>query len=128
GSPKNIPSDVNQVPTALIESVEVLTGGASAVYGSDAIAGVVNFKLMDRFEGVRMSANVSGFQHSNDRDELRDLLDGFNDQFPGMYPKPKENVWNGFAQDYSVVVGTNLEGGRGNVTAYATYRKVNPVV
>ena len=39
GSPKNIPSDVNQVPAALIESVEVLTGGASAVYGSDAIAG-----------------------------------------------------------------------------------------
>jgi iron complex outermembrane receptor protein len=128
GSPKNIPSDVNQVPTALIESVEVLTGGASAVYGSDAIAGVVNFKLMDSFEGVRLSGNISGFQHNNNRSELRDLVAGFDERFPGQYPLADKNVWNGFAQDYSMVVGTNLEGGRGNVTAFATYRKVNPIL
>ncbi|WP_136163769.1 TonB-dependent receptor domain-containing protein [Sphingomonas flavalba] len=128
GSPKNIPSDVNQVPQALIESVEVLTGGASAVYGSDAIAGVVNFKLRNNFEGVRFSTNVSGFQHSNDRTELRNLLDSFNAQFPGEFENADKNVWNGFAQDYSVVLGGNFAEGRGNVTAYATYRKVNPVL
>ncbi|MBC8027736.1 MAG: TonB-dependent receptor [Steroidobacteraceae bacterium] len=48
--------DVNIVPAALIESVEVVTGGASAVYGSDAIAGVVNFKLKRDFEGVAIDS------------------------------------------------------------------------
>jgi outer membrane receptor protein involved in Fe transport len=45
--------DVNSIPTALIKRIDVLTGGASAVYGSDAIAGVVNFILDDRFEGLQ---------------------------------------------------------------------------
>ncbi len=45
--------DVNTIPTALIKRIDILTGGASAVYGSDAISGVVNFILDDRFEGVR---------------------------------------------------------------------------
>lgn len=44
--------DVNTIPTALIKRVDILTGGASAVYGSDAVAGVVNFVLDDRFEGL----------------------------------------------------------------------------
>jgi iron complex outermembrane receptor protein len=44
--------DVNSIPTALIKRIDVLTGGASAVYGSDAVAGVVNFVLDDRFEGL----------------------------------------------------------------------------
>jgi outer membrane receptor protein involved in Fe transport len=48
--------DVNIVPPALIESVEVITGGASAVYGSDAVAGVVNFKLRQDFDGVELDA------------------------------------------------------------------------
>ena len=46
--------DRNQVPTALVENVEVITGGASATYGSDAVAGVVNFKLKRRFSGVEL--------------------------------------------------------------------------
>jgi outer membrane receptor protein involved in Fe transport len=54
--------DVNLIPPALVESVEVVTGGASAVYGSDAIAGVVNFKLRKKFEGVQfdVSSGVTG--------------------------------------------------------------------
>lgn len=128
GSPKNIPSDVNQVPSALIESVEVLTGGASAVYGSDAIAGVVNFKLRENFEGLRLVGNVSAFQHNNDQGSLRDLVSSFDVRFPGQYPLADKNVWNGFAQDYSVVMGTNFAEGRGNVTAFASYRKVNPIL
>ncbi len=47
--------DINAIPTALIQNIEVLTGGASAVYGSDAIAGVVNFILKDDFEGVAIN-------------------------------------------------------------------------
>ncbi len=48
--------DINSIPSSLIERVEVLTGGASAVYGSDAISGVVNFVLKDNFEGVEAFA------------------------------------------------------------------------
>src|SRR4051812_13375619 len=47
-------ADLNQIPSQLIQRVEVLTGGASAVYGSDAIAGVVNFIMNDRFEGLQV--------------------------------------------------------------------------
>ena len=49
--------DINTFPQALIRSVEVVTGGASATYGSDAVAGVVNFILDKKFEGVRLSAD-----------------------------------------------------------------------
>lgn len=45
--------DTNQVPLALIKRIDVLTGGASAVYGSDAVAGVVNFILDDKFTGLK---------------------------------------------------------------------------
>ncbi|MCK5576490.1 MAG: TonB-dependent receptor [Sphingomonadales bacterium] len=47
--------DLNTIPAALVERVEVVTGGASAVYGSDALGGVVNFVLRDDFEGVELS-------------------------------------------------------------------------
>ena len=50
-------TDVNLIPSALIESVEVVTGGASAVYGSDAIGGVVNFKLRQEFDGVEIGGH-----------------------------------------------------------------------
>jgi iron complex outermembrane recepter protein len=46
--------DVNLIPPTLLESVEIITGGASAVYGSDAVAGVVNFRLRQSFEGVEL--------------------------------------------------------------------------
>lgn len=48
--------DLNTIPTPMIESVEVITGGASATYGSDAVAGVVNFKLRQKFSGLELSA------------------------------------------------------------------------
>ena len=47
-------TDINSIPSSLIERVEVVTGGASAVYGSDAIGGVVNFILKDDFEGAEI--------------------------------------------------------------------------
>ena len=50
-------ADLNVVPPALIESVEIITGGASAVYGSDALAGVVNFKLKRDFDGVEIDGS-----------------------------------------------------------------------
>ena len=50
--------DINSIPASLIKSVEVLTGGASSVYGSDAVAGVVNFILRDDFEGVELNMST----------------------------------------------------------------------
>lgn len=52
--------DVNSVPTALVDHVEVITGGASAIYGSDAVTGVVNIVLKKRFEGVEAQAQAGG--------------------------------------------------------------------
>ena len=66
--------DLNQIPAALIERVEVLTGGASAVYGADAVAGVVNFIMNDKFEGVRVDAQYSLYQHDNNDADIRNLV------------------------------------------------------
>ena len=51
--------DVSSIPTALIERIDIITGGASAVYGSDAIAGAVNFVMKNDFEGVDLLVNKS---------------------------------------------------------------------
>jgi outer membrane receptor protein involved in Fe transport len=50
--------DLNTISPALISTVEVITGGASAVYGSDAVAGVVNFRFNDRFRGFQLNADA----------------------------------------------------------------------
>ena len=52
------------IPSALVKRVEVLTGGASSVYGADAVAGVVNFIIDTSFEGVRFDGNLSTYQHN----------------------------------------------------------------
>ena len=62
--------DVNTIPVAAIKSVEVITGGASSVYGADAIAGVVNFVLRDDFEGLEVDAQ-SGTTQVGDGAETR---------------------------------------------------------
>jgi iron complex outermembrane receptor protein len=51
--------DVNSIPAAAIENVEIISGGASAVYGADAIAGVVNFKLKRNFQGLALDGQSS---------------------------------------------------------------------
>ena len=53
GIPGSSSTDLNNIPSDLISRVEIVTGGASAIYGSDAVAGVVNFILDDKFEGLR---------------------------------------------------------------------------
>lgn len=70
--------DINSIPTALIERVETLTGGASSLYGADAVTGVVNFVLKDDFEGIQ--ANVqSGISSQGDAFRINaDLTWGVN--------------------------------------------------
>ena len=71
--------DLNTIPTAFIERVDVVTGGASAVYGSDALAGVVNIILKDDFEGVEFSAQ-SGISDEDD-DETHKVSLTFGSDF-----------------------------------------------
>ena len=55
----NITTDLNTIPTALIERTEIVTGGSSAVYGSDAISGVINFVMKQDFQGAQVDGHVS---------------------------------------------------------------------
>lgn len=63
-------SDANLLPQMLVRRVDVVTGGASAIYGSDAITGVVNFVLDDRFEGVKVQAS-NGISDQGDYRQTR---------------------------------------------------------
>ncbi|TFH72245.1 hypothetical protein E3V39_11645 [Gammaproteobacteria bacterium LSUCC0112] len=86
--------DTNTIPTALIERVDILTGGASAVYGADAVSGAVNFVLKDDFEGFAMRSQ-GGISGQRDAEEY-------------------------FA---SFVWGANFADDRGNITSSYEYRK-----
>lgn len=61
--------DLNTIPAALIDRIEVITGGAGAVYGADAIAGVVNLVLKNDFEGIDITANYSNATDNWDAEE-----------------------------------------------------------
>lgn len=84
--------DLNTIPSALVENVEIITGGASAVYGSDAIAGVVNFRLRRNFEGFEIDA--------------QQMITGHGD---------------GRALDLSATLGGNFADGRGNAVLSVSF-------
>ena len=70
--------DLNTIPSAAIERVETITGGASAVYGADALAGVVNFVLKDDFEGVEMDFQTMGTAEGDGEETRFTSLLGLN--------------------------------------------------
>jgi outer membrane receptor protein involved in Fe transport len=115
-------ADLNQIPSDLVESVSILTGGASAVYGADAVAGVVNFKMNDHFEGVQFDANDGFYNHSqHNGGAVADLqAAGFN--------VPTGSVTDGQTADFTVLMGSNFDDGKGNATAYIGYRHTDPVL
>jgi outer membrane receptor protein involved in Fe transport len=112
--------DINQIPSQLIDRIEVLTGGASATYGSDAVAGVVNFIMKKNFEGVQLDAQYGVNQHSQHSDFMQGVLKNFG------YPIP-DSKWDGKSVDYSLIFGANAPDGRGNVTGYVTYHQQDPI-
>src|SRR5688572_173165 len=127
GSTSDSAADLNQIPAAKVERVEVLTGGASAVYGSDAVAGVVNFIMKKDFEGVQLDAQYGFYQHKNSFDgpgvtKLRDVIAGRGATNPDQFKLPDDNVTDGESIEASILVGASTEDGRGNITAYATAR------
>ncbi|WP_394227748.1 TonB-dependent receptor domain-containing protein [Pseudoalteromonas spongiae] len=110
--------DVNQIPASLIKRVEVLTGGAAAVYGADAVAGVVNFIMNDDFEGLQMNVGASGYQHNNDNKYIQGLMDdkGFE------YPSGSTGI-DGRSYSIDLAIGGAFDGGKGNAVAYAVWRR-----
>ena len=123
GSPiqGGIGADINQIPGALVQSVEVLTGGASATYGSDAVAGVVNFLMKDDFEGVRVDYQFSQYTHNNDNGKWQGIVTNAG------YPAADGTESDGDTSYVSLIIGGNFDDGRGNATAYATYRDIQAV-
>lgn len=117
----SVTPDVNQVPAALVERVEVLTGGASATYGADAVAGVVNF-ITRRVNGVEVSLGGSGYYHQNGNNYIRGLMDERN------FSYAKGGELDGKAYNVDLVMGSDFADGKGNATAYATWRKGDPLL
>ncbi len=70
--------DTNSIPTALLRRIDIVTGGASAVYGADAIAGVANFILKKNFEGVELSSSYASSSESDAKRHRVDLTLGGN--------------------------------------------------
>jgi outer membrane receptor protein involved in Fe transport len=116
GSGTNV-SDINEVPAALIERVDILTGGASSVYGADAVAGVVNFVLNTHFEGVKIDSSYSYFQHQNNNNVAQAALTAAGDA------QPDHSVNTGFGKNVSILMGSNFADNKGNATFYFTYDK-----
>jgi outer membrane receptor protein involved in Fe transport len=92
-------TDLATIPDLLVERVEIITGGASAVYGSDAVAGAVNFVLKRNFEGLF-----------------------------GQYQYGETSRGDGASHKADVMFGVNTPDRRGNVTGYFSYTKRDQVL
>jgi iron complex outermembrane receptor protein len=111
-------ADVNAIPSALIKRVEVMTGGGSSTYGSDAIAGVVNFVMNDDFEGIKIDVNGTGYQHDNDNKYMQDLMTEKNFDFP-----TGSSGIDGKTFSIDITAGSDFSDGKGHAVAFATYKK-----
>lgn len=100
GSPFSNAVDTGSIPAAMIERIEVITGGASAIYGSDAVSGVINVILRDDYEGVELNFDGSA--------DLEDV--------------------GARSNNYSALVGASTEDGRGNVTFFAEMNNIAEVM
>jgi iron complex outermembrane receptor protein len=121
GDPINPSADLNTIPTALIKRVEVLTGGASAIYGSDAVAGVVNFILDGDFTGFKVDLDGGVYRGSNSRSDLQSIA-----LASGVTP-PAGASYDGRNLDASIVWGSSFQDNNGHIQAYAGYRHAQEV-
>ncbi|MEL7488671.1 MAG: TonB-dependent receptor plug domain-containing protein, partial [Pseudomonadota bacterium] len=120
GSPNASAANLDLIPAQLVERVDIVTGGASAVYGSDAISGVANFILKRDFEGLQFDGQVGFFQDGNGGEFANALLDSFNQPAPGPQ-------LDGRGVNVSALFGANTPDGRGNVTAFLQYQDQNEI-
>jgi len=98
GNPGSQAVDMNTIPAQFIERVDVLTGGASSIYGSDAVAGVVNIIYKKNFQGLTFNGQYGSSAESDDEE-----------------------------QQWGLTFGTNTEDGRGNIMAHVGYTKQGAV-
>ena len=122
GDPTSSAADINVIPAVMIERVDVLTGGASSVYGADAVSGVVNFVMDTDFEGFKIDAQYSVYNHQNRAgSDITEALDarGFG------YPRGMST--NGGTFDTTLAFGSSFDDGRGHAMGYVGYRKINAV-
>jgi len=140
-------ADLNQIPAPLIQRIEVLTGGASAVYGSDAITGVVNFIMNDRFEGLQVDLYHSFYNHqqnnpNNVQQAIRDRANAVIPATVGGVPQagagqltpaaaffsvPGDVGSDGAVNGFSLTMGRNFADNKGNATVFFGYKKEDAV-
>jgi iron complex outermembrane recepter protein len=122
GDPSTSAADINVIPAAMLQRVDVLTGGASSVYGADAVAGVVNFIMDTQFEGVKLDTQYSVYNHNNRAGpDISGALDARG------FANPKGMSTNGGAIDATLAFGSSFDDGRGHAMGYVGYRKIKPV-
>ena len=109
------------VPARLVERVDVVTSGASAVYGSDAVAGVINFITKRDFEGFELDYQYSTNYNKNDNGYMAQRLSDSDFFDPG-------SVTTGAADNLSVVMGVNSSDGKGNITIFGSYEDMEEML
>ncbi|MDZ4348772.1 MAG: TonB-dependent receptor [Xanthomonadaceae bacterium] len=110
-------TDISIVPASLVKRVDILTGGASAVYGSDAVAGVVNFLLDTEFEGVSVNIGAAAFRHNNNNKLMQSLQEARGFDFPDG-----DSGFDGESGNIDVALGSSFADGRGHAMVWATWR------
>lgn len=114
GSASSSSVNVDFIPAQLVERIDVVTGGASSVYGSDAVAGVVNFVTKRDFEGFQLDAQFGINQNDNTNEFMENVLAAAQLEDPDSH-------WGGEDFFFTGLFGANVADGRGNVTAYVSY-------
>jgi outer membrane receptor protein involved in Fe transport len=128
GDPSTPVADLNFIPSALVDRIDVVTGGASAVYGADAVAGVVNFIMKKDFEGLQIDANYGIYQHSNDDSRVQAIIANRAKTNPAQFKLPPDEVWEGEQKEVTVLMGVSSPDGKGNITAYAGFRHIDSIL
>ncbi|MBW6529573.1 TonB-dependent receptor [Sphingomonas sp. RRHST34] len=113
--------DVGIIPPSLLERVDVLTGGASSVYGSDAVAGVVNFVLKKDFEGLQLDANYNFYNHNNKDTIVSPLARAAG------FSSPRGWTNDGGRADVTLTAGKKLFDGALRLSGFVNYRKTEEV-
>ncbi|MES2336893.1 MAG: TonB-dependent receptor [Pseudomonadota bacterium] len=108
--------DVSILPNAMVDRIDVLSGGASSVYGSDAVSGVVNYVLKKNFDGIRLDANYSFYNHENRAGPVTDAARR------AFFPAAIGSANDGGRSNITLAAGKNLFGGALNVTGFVNYR------
>ena len=113
-------ADINQIPDALVKRIDVVTGGKSTIYGSDAIGGVINFILDRSFQGIKIDAQGGFYNHNNNNNYLREI------HLSKPYALAPNSVSDGNQESISFVVGHKFSK-KSHFTTYLNFRKVDSV-